>query len=198
MCADLLSRRRFLAESGGAASLGWLTFHLPWISALAGCAREDARRDVALTHLNPSEARTMRAFAAQILPSDDGPGAVEAGAVHFIDRALGTSSFAEIAPLIRAGLAELDFRASAFDATGGFASLSGVQQIAIMKRIESERFFTEARTLVLIGTFADPSYGGNIGRAGWAMIGKEDHDMYTAPFGWYDSQSGAAPAHSAA
>ena len=67
-----------------------------------------------------------------------------------------------------------------------------------MKRIERERFFTEARTLVLIGTFADPSYGGNIGRAGWAMIGKEDHDMYTAPFGWYDSQSGAAPAHSAA
>jgi len=133
----------------------------------------------------------MRAFAAQILPSDDAAGAVEAGAVHFIDRALGTPFFAEMAPLIHAGLAELDFRAGAFDATGGFASLSGVQQVAIMKRIERERFFTEARMLVLIGTFADPTYGGNIGRSGWAMLGKEDQEMYAAPFGWYDAHTAA-------
>jgi len=198
MSADQLSRRRFLAESGGAASLAWLTLQLPWISALAGCAREDARRDADFVHLTPTEARTMRAFAAQILPSDDVAGAIEAGAVHFIDRALGTPFFAEIAPLIHAGLAELDFRAGAFDATGGFASLSGVQQVAIMKRIEGERFFAEARTLVLIGTFADPSHGGNIGRSGWAMLGKEDHEMYAAPFGWYDAQHGAEPTHSAA
>jgi hypothetical protein len=198
MCADQLSRRRFLVESSGAASLGWLSLNLSWISALAGCSREDARRDAAFTHLTPTEARTMRAFAAQILPSDDGAGAVEAGAVHFVDRALGMAFFAEIAPLIHAGLAELDFRAGAFDANGGFASLSGVQQVAILKRIERDRFFTEARTLVLIGTFADPSYGGNIGRAGWAMIGKDDREMYAAPFGWYDAPTGADSAHSAA
>ena len=197
MCADQLSRRRFLVESGGAASLGWLALQVPWITALAGCARTDARRDAPFTNLTPTEARTMRAFASQILPSDDGPGAEEAGAVHFIDRALDVPFFAEIAPIIHAGLAELDFRAGAFDATGGFASLSGVQQIAIMKRIERDRFFTEARTLVLIGTFADPSHGGNIGRVGWTMIGKEDRSMYTAPFGWYDGQA-ANGGHTAA
>ncbi len=38
-------------------------------------------------------------------------------------------------------------------------------------RSSTTPFFTAARALVVIGTFADPSYGGNKGGAGWMMIG---------------------------
>jgi len=49
----------------------------------------------------------MRAFAAQIIPSDKSlPGADEAGAVHFVDRAFGKPFFADIVPVVRAGLAD--------------------------------------------------------------------------------------------
>ena len=140
----------------------------------------------------------MRAFAAQIIPSDDGtPGAEEAGAVHFVDRALGMPLFAASVPVIRAGLADLDARTRATGGKDGFASLSPAQQIAIMRQIEQTPFFTAARNLVVIGTFADPSYGGNVGGAGWTMIGMEHRPTYTTPFGWYDAQSGADPKRAA-
>jgi len=133
----------------------------------------------------------MRAFAAQIIPSDDGsPGAEEAGAVHFVDRALGMPAFANSVAVIRTGLADLDVRASHIDASKVFAALSGKQQIAIMRAIEHEPFFTAARALVVIGTFADPSYGGNKGGAGWMMIGIDHRPSYSAPFGWYDASLG--------
>jgi len=51
------------------------------------------------------------------------------------------------------------------------------------------RGFHTARTLVVIGTFADPSHGGNTGGAGWSMIGIDHQPSYEAPFGWYDAQS---------
>jgi hypothetical protein len=36
-----------------------------------------------------------------------------------------------------------------------------------MKEVERTSFFVTARTLVVIGTFADPVYGGNANGAGW-------------------------------
>lgn len=192
------TRRDFLSASTRGATAGWLALQLPWLAALASCAREDARTGDALTHLTPAEARTMRAFAAQIIPSgDDGPGADEAGAVYFVDRSFGMSFFAASVPVIRAGLADLDARAKAFDAQGGFASLSAAQQVAIMQRIEGDAFFTTARTMVVIGTLADPSYGGNRDATGWTMIGIEHRPSYSAPFGWYDGQTRTDATHAA-
>ena len=132
----------------------------------------------------------MRAFAAQIIPSEPGsPGADEAGAVYFIDRALGRSPFAESAPVIRAGLQDLDTRARALERGADFVALPAVSQIAIMRQIEREPFFTTARLLVVLGTFADPQYGGNLGGVGWALIGIDHRSTYTSPFGWYDAQA---------
>ena len=140
----------------------------------------------------------MRAFAAQIIPSDDGaPGAEEAGAVHFVDRALGIPLFAPSAPLIRAGLVDLDARARAFGSRASFASAPAAEQIAIMRQIEQSPFFTAARTLVVIGTFADPLYGGNTRGVGWTMLGIDHRPTYAAPFGWYDAQSGPDPKRAA-
>jgi len=134
----------------------------------------------------------MRAFAAQILPSENGsPGAEEAGAVYFIDRAFGQPFFADTVRVVRAGLADLDGRARSRGARNGFASLSTADQATVMRSVEHNPFFAAARTLVLIGTFADPSHGGNRGDVGLRMMGMDHQPSYTAPFGWYDAERDA-------
>lgn len=188
------TRREFLTSSSRAATAGWLALQLPWVAALASCAGDDAAADGGFTHLSAAEARTLRAFASQIIPSDDDiPGADEAGAVHFIDRALGTPFFEANAPTIRAGLADLDARAKAMGARRGFASLTSAQQVTILQRVEREPFFAAARSLVVIGTLAEPSYGGNRDGAGWRMLGIDHAPSYHAPFGWYDEQRTRVP-----
>src|SRR5262249_21201893 len=158
------------------------------------CDRGDATQGKPLTQLTPAEARTMRAFAAQVLPSSDGtPGADEAGAIHFVDRAFGTLFFADTVPLVRAGLARLDSLAKSAGARNGFASLASAEQIALMRRVESEPFFAAARLLVVVGTLADPTYGGNRDMAGWRMMGIDHQPAYHAPFGWYDAAAGSTP-----
>jgi gluconate 2-dehydrogenase gamma chain len=181
------SRREFLVTSG------WLALQLPWLGALAACAREDARDGAPFRTLTAAEARTMRAFAARILPSDDGtPGAEEADAVRFVDRALGTPYFAAALPLVRAGLADLDARARRHGTADGFAALDPARQVTVMRRVERTPFFETARTLVVTGTFADPVHGGNRDGAGWTLIGMEHRPTFQPPFGWYDAQPAAA------
>lgn len=139
-------------------------------------------------HLTPAEAHTMREFAGRIIPSDDGtPGANEAGVVYFADRALGMRFFADAAPVIAAGLADLDMRGKRMGGRNGFPSLDASQQIEIIREIEHTPFFAIARSLVIIGAFGDPSYGGNRGGAGWKLLSIEHGTTYAAPFGWYDS-----------
>ena len=194
MASDHPTRRDFLADASRTATAGWLALELPWLATLAGCARDDARNGSAFTNLTVAEARAMRAFAAQILPADaDTPAADDLGAVHFIDRALGMPFYAGNVSIIRAGLAELDARARSADGRSDFASLGATQQIAMMRQIEHGRFFAAARTLVIIGTFADPSHGGNAGGAGWTMLGIDHQGSYAPPFGWYDAQAGNDP-----
>lgn len=187
---DSQSRRSFLIDAARLASTAWMLSELP---LLASCARDSAGRGADFVHLSASEGRTLRAFAAQILPSDDkSPGAEEAGAAYFIDHAFALPSFAASLQPIRAGLADLERRAIAADERGGFASLAGSKQIAIMHEIENTPFFATARTLVIVGTFADPSHGGNRGGAGWTLLGIEHRPTFTAPFGWYDGQMTSA------
>jgi len=111
------------------------------------------------------------------------------GAVAFIDRAMSLPFFADSVPLLRAGLADLDARARSLSSRDVFATLSNGQQTTILHDIERDPFFIAARTLVVIGTFADPSYGGNRNQAGWMLIGMEHKPSYTAPFGYYDAAS---------
>jgi gluconate 2-dehydrogenase gamma chain len=185
------SRRDFLADAGRAAAAAFLASQLPM---LAGCATSGEPS----VRLTPAEVRTMRAFAARILPSHEGvPGADEAGAVHFVERALGTPPFAAALPVIREGLADLDARARATGRSSGFSGLGAERQTEIMRQVEYKEFFAVARQLVLIGTFADPSYGGNQGMAGWTMIGIDHRPTYTAPFGYYDAPAPANPSAAA-
>ena len=56
----------------------------------AGARRRAPARDEKLSFLSAAEAADVEAVAAQIIPTDDSPGAREAGVVYFIDRALAT------------------------------------------------------------------------------------------------------------
>src|SRR5215831_17174379 len=84
------SRRSFISHSGHALGAGWLALNWLGISAAAAhahAATADPDRRV-FGVLTAAQARDVDAIASQIIPTDDTPGAHEAGAVYFIDRAL--------------------------------------------------------------------------------------------------------------
>ena len=183
------SRREFLASSAALLGGSWATLRLPALAALATWARSAAAQQAPFTTLTPDEARTMGAFAAQIVPSDAAlPGAREAGAIYFIDRALG-SHFAQMKEPVKAGIADLDARARRrVKGAKGFADLGSADQIRIMRQVEEQPFFFMGRMLTVMGVFADPAYGGNRDHAGTRILGIEHRPAYQPPFGWYDAQ----------
>jgi hypothetical protein len=83
------SRRDFIATLG-ASGAAWLALQTPLLASLGACARDSATRGESFTFLSAEQGRTLAAVADRIIPAVDGlPGAERAGAVHFIDLALG-------------------------------------------------------------------------------------------------------------
>ncbi len=162
---------------------------LPALATLATWARTAAAQQAPFTTLTADEARTMEAFAAQIVPSDANlPGAREAGAIWFIDRALGTH-FAAMKEPVKQGIADLDARARRRVRTAkSFADLDSANQIRVMRQVEQQPFFFMGRMLTVMGVFADPGYGGNRDHAGARILGIEHQPSYQPPFGWYDAE----------
>jgi hypothetical protein len=80
--------------------------------------------DSKISLLSAAEAADIEAVASQIIPTDDSPGAREAGVVYFVDRALATF-LSQLASDYRAQLAAFQaaFRAR-HPSAGSFASLS--------------------------------------------------------------------------
>lgn len=142
--------------------------------------------DQTISFLSPAEAADVEAVAAQIVPTDDTPGAREAGAVYFIDRAL-SSFFAQLAVDYRAQLAafQAGYR-ERYPASPSFASLTSEQQIAYLEGVDQTPFFNTTRLLTLLGMFSLPAYGGNRDAIGWKLLGFEDHHVFQPPFGYYD------------
>src|SRR5262249_27039046 len=112
----------------------------------------------------------LAAIISRIIPSDEnGPGALEARADHYIDRAL-AGAFRAQKPAYAAGLAALDTYARSSKGAP-FAKLSPVDQDSILIDMEQNRatgfagnssqFFNLVRTHTIQGTFCDPYYGGN-------------------------------------
>jgi gluconate 2-dehydrogenase gamma chain len=187
---DDISRRSFLLSGGGLLSSVWIAAHWPAIAAAAQHA-EDASAGPAATgfaFLDAAEAADVEAICAQIVPSGATPGARETHVVYFIDRALATF-FSRLAPDFRAGLTQFraEYRASN-PAPGSFAEGGPDAQIAFLKTVDSRPFFDAVRTLTLLGMFASPKYGGNVGGAGWKLMGFADQHAFTPPFGFYDRE----------
>jgi gluconate 2-dehydrogenase gamma chain len=184
------TRREFIASSTALLGGHWLALQLPMLDSLAAWARTAAAEQAAFTILSPAEARTMEAFAAQIIPSDaSSPGAKEAGAIWFIDRAIGPGYFPEFREPIKAGAADLDARARRRrDGVVSFADLSMSEQISTMRQVEDTPFFYMGRMLSIMGTLADPRHGGNRDHASERILGIEHQPSYQPPFGWYDAE----------
>jgi gluconate 2-dehydrogenase gamma chain len=134
----------------------------------------------ALETLTAAEADILEAIVARLIPTDEnGPGATQARAAHYIDRALAGPLRAS-RPAYAAGLAALDDYAQS--AKGApFAKLSTKDQDAVLGDLEknaatgftpdSAAFFNLVRAHAIEGTFCDPYYGGNANFVGWDMIG---------------------------
>jgi gluconate 2-dehydrogenase gamma chain len=149
----------------------------------------------AVIFFNMHEAETIDALAGLIIPgSEDDPGAHEAGAVIYIDRAL-AGPYGSLQRLYRSGLAALD--ESCVERQGRrFVELDEGEQNFILEQLarsgldsavgperaesdgaeRSDRgflpyFFAVVRQHVVEGTFGDPVYGGNRNAVGWRLLG---------------------------
>ncbi len=139
-----------------------------------------------LAYLTPADAAELDSLAAEIIPTDDAPGAREAGVIFFIDRALSTFD-KDKRDLYNTGLADIQTRRRAlYPASKSLASLTAGQRIALLQTVEKSEFFEALRVHTITGFFADPAWGGNRNKAGWHLIGFEDRWLWRPPFGYYD------------
>jgi gluconate 2-dehydrogenase gamma chain len=180
-----VSRRGVFKQVGaaGAAALAGAPF-----APSAAVAQEHAaqRNPVAAAPLEAletrtaAEAETLEAIVARLIPSDEnGPGAAEARAAHYIDRAL-TGPLRTTRDAYAAGLAAIDAYAQTKKGFA-FTQLSAPEQDAILTDMEKNvatgfapdaaTFFNLVRAHTIQGTFCDPYYGGNANFVGWDLIG---------------------------
>ncbi len=197
MSGEESSRRLFLLRSATGLSAAWLAAALPEILAAHEHARQAAASPQAdkLEFFAPGQAADVEAIAAQIIPTDDTPGAREARVLYFIDRAL-TTFDRDKKELYTKGLNELQAALlKKFPGPQKFSELDSAQQVELLKAIEKTEFFEAVRTHTVMGFFADPEHGGNYNRAGWKLIGFEDSFVFEPPFGHYDRdyQEGREP-----
>lgn len=194
--ASPTTRRAFLATSSSAVGGAWLMRLGPVIALTQACARDAMRDGLPFAVFTEREGADFEALSARILPTDDTPGAREAGSVYFADRALETFA-SDLLPIVRGGLAAMNERvASTFEGETAFADLPEARQDEIVGATEQNDpgFFFFARALVMMGVVCDPSYGGNRDQVGWQLLGFEDAFQYQPPFGYYDRAEHGATA----
>ena len=185
-----LSRRAFLATSLAASTTlarnSCIVLSLPMILTACEQAR-DARLGAAeFRTLTEVDANELAAIAARIIPTDETPGATEAGVVYFMDNVLGDDRAMELA-LIREGIRELQTAGALQFSAPYFYLLDNAQQDQLLSAIESTEFFGTVRFLTIAGMFALPEYGGSEDRIGNQLIGFEDRHAWAPPFGYYDA-----------
>jgi hypothetical protein len=110
----------------------------------------------------------LAAVLDALVPEDElGPGALAAGVLDFVERALPDEE----------GLAALDELARTAHGPA-FAELDAKTRDALLAEVEAgahgaelQAFFELVRLHAVHGMFADPVHGGNRGGAGWRLIG---------------------------
>jgi gluconate 2-dehydrogenase gamma chain len=160
------SRRALLKQ---AVLAGAAVFVLPDLSRVLLFRRELLAQDQSAV-LTSGELAALDAACARLVPTDDlGPGAKEAQAAIYIDRAL-KGALASSRDEYARGLADLDARAKA-RSQKPFAGLDAAGQDAVLRDVERTPFFAMLRAHTLQGMFCDPIYGGNTNFVGWDLIG---------------------------
>ena len=186
------SRRQFLISSLTGLSSTWIALRWPAILAAQQHAHEIASstQPPHLQFFSPAQATEVDAMCAQIIPTDDTPGAREAHTVYFIDHALATFDKDKQNAYTR-GLPDLEAKTrQMFPGASQFSQLNSAQQIQLLTAIEKTDFFETVRVHTITGFLANPEYGGNYQRIGWKLIGFETKFYYQPPFGYYDAEAG--------
>lgn len=185
------TRRDFLQLTGSALGGAWLSMHVPAIEAAGLYAREAALSGTqTFEALEAEEARVLRAIAARFFPTDDTPGADEAGVIYFMDRSLG-SFFGWMRGPVREALVALSERLiQDYPEAEDFADLDAAEQDELMAWLEAEQGepFLLLQILTACGMFGEPAHGGNRNGVGWELIGFESASAWDPPFGYYDRQ----------
>jgi gluconate 2-dehydrogenase gamma chain len=194
----------------------WLSANWPAALAASVHARAVAAGTAPanLEFFSPEQAAEVAAICARILPTDESPGATEAGAVYFIDRGLIAIS-PEAQPIYRQGLPQFqaDFHAM-FPGAGKFSAASAEQQDQFLQTQDdppktpgrrrpaagTPTFFETVRVHTIAAFLIDPesAYAANPSGVGWQVIGRESAHSFQSPFGFYDKgYPGWVPALSA-
>ncbi|MEK7258441.1 MAG: gluconate 2-dehydrogenase subunit 3 family protein [Pseudomonadota bacterium] len=153
-----LSRRAFLRQTGIAARNSLIVLSLPVIMSSSAAASEAMLDNSAFKVLGSDEAREFAAIAARIIPTDETPGATEAGVIYFIDNVLGTSRTEALAPM-REGLASLQATAQSTYGSASFSALTPEQQDALLVSIEETEFFGTMRYMTIAGMTLERTTG---------------------------------------
>jgi gluconate 2-dehydrogenase gamma chain len=184
----IITRRDLLRGAGivGAAAVAGPGIPLttsdaatPLAADPAQAATAAARRE-AFENLTAAEADLLDTIVDRLIPGDaGGPGAKEARATHYIDRALG-GALASSRQAYAAGLAALD-RYARSSRGQPFLQLSPTDQDSVLIDCEtggatgfaggSAQFFGMVLSHTRQGMFGDPYYGGNANFVGWDLIG---------------------------
>jgi gluconate 2-dehydrogenase gamma chain len=199
-----LTRRRFLSQAGISVSAAWVSAHWPEMISAATHAHHAMQAGVAykFEFFTPAEATEIDALSARIIPTDDAPGAREAGVLYFIDRALVTFASGD-QQKYRDGLSELQTQVrERFPGVEKFSAATVEQQDELLhamepsqdetaprrRRVTTAQTFLEAlRVQTIAGFLIDPEVGlGNRGGVGWKLIGREPEHSFQPPFGYYD------------
>jgi len=183
------SRRSFLVDSVAGLNAAWVAANYPSILA----AQEHVQKATKAGQLprlavfTEAQGAEIEAMAAQIIPTDETPGAREAHCVYFIDRALSTFARDNQAAYIQ-GLQELQAKTrQLYPNAEKFSALTSEQQIKTLTAIEKTPFFNLVRTHTVIGFLSRPVHGGNYDKIGWKLIGYDDSLNHKPPFGYYDA-----------
>jgi gluconate 2-dehydrogenase gamma chain len=178
------SRRDLFRQAGAVSAAAMVSAPLAPTTATAQPAAHPAPVSPpqleALETLTALEADALEAIVARLIPADEnGPGAAEAGAAHYIDRAL-AGPLRNFRDAYVSGLAAVD--AYALSSKGAiFARLPAGAQDTVLTDMEKNTatgftpdaatFFALVRGHTIQGTFCDPYYGGNKDFVGWDLIG---------------------------
>ena len=198
-----LNRRNFLLQTGTGLSAAWVAANWPALLAASTHAHRAAQSATApkWEFFTPEQAEEIDAITARIIPTDDTPGAREAGVVYFIDHGLTTFGIDD-QKTYREGLPELQARVSEmFSGAAKFSALTLEQQDEVLHSLDehaessrrslralprAQNFFGTLQRHTTMGFLIDPDFGANHDGAGWKVIGREREHMFQPPFGYYD------------
>lgn len=200
-------RRNFLSMGAAGISAAWLAANWPSMVSAAAHAHHamDSPQPAKFEFFKPDEAAEVAAMASRIIPSDETPGAKEAGVIYFIDRALVTFA-ADSQQDYRDGLADVQaLVAEKFPGVKKFSAATPEQQDAVLEalsnskqnmtssrrnrpNVASQPFFETLRYHTIAGFLIAPDADrrGNRDGVGWKVIGRDNEHVFQPPFGALD------------